>query len=119
MRQVLGPGALGRPRGIGWRRRWEGGSGWGIRVNTWLIHVNVSQNPLQYCKVISLQLIKKKEKKRKKRMKVNLWGKKRAFPFKKSGKLSNVFIIKRCNSSLFPDSLVVFITVEVILGYIY
>ena len=29
MRQVLGPGALGRPRGIGWRRRWEGGSGWG------------------------------------------------------------------------------------------
>ena len=52
-------------------------------------------------------------------MKVNLWGKKRAFPFKKSGKLSNVFIIKRCNSSLFPDSLVVFITVEVILGYIY
>ena len=27
-RQVLGPGALGRPRGIGWRGRWEGGSGW-------------------------------------------------------------------------------------------
>ena len=25
MRQVLGPGALGRPRGIGWRGRWEGG----------------------------------------------------------------------------------------------
>ena len=24
MRQVLGPGALGRPRGIGWRGRWEG-----------------------------------------------------------------------------------------------
>ena len=23
MRQVLGPGALGRPRGIGWRGRWE------------------------------------------------------------------------------------------------
>ena len=33
MRQVLGPGALGRPRGIGWRGRWEGGSGWGIHVN--------------------------------------------------------------------------------------
>ena len=32
MRQVLGPGALGRPRGIGWRGRWEGGSGWGIHV---------------------------------------------------------------------------------------
>ena len=35
------PGALGRPRGIGWRGRWEGGSGWGIHVNPWLIHVNV------------------------------------------------------------------------------
>ena len=58
MRQVLGPGALGRPRGIGWRGRWEGGSGWGIYVNPWLIHVNVWQKPLQYCKVISLQLIK-------------------------------------------------------------
>ena len=58
MRQVLGPGALGRPRGIGWRGRWEGGLGWGIHVNPWLIHVNVWQNPLQYCKVISLQLIK-------------------------------------------------------------
>ena len=59
MRQVLGPGALGRPRGIGWRGRWEGGSGWGTYVNPWLIHFNVWQNPLQYCKVISLQLIKK------------------------------------------------------------
>ena len=58
MRQVLGPGALGRPRGIGWRGRWEGGSGWGIHVNPWLIHVNVWQKPLQYCKVTSLQLIK-------------------------------------------------------------
>ena len=28
----------------------------GIHVHAWLIHVNVSQNPLQYCKVISLQL---------------------------------------------------------------
>ena len=47
MRQVLGPGALGRPRGIGWRGRWEGGSGWGTHVNPWLIHFNVWQNPLQ------------------------------------------------------------------------
>ena len=62
MRQVLGAGALGRPRGIGWRGRWEGGSGWGIHVNPWLIHVNVWQKPLQYCKVISLQPIKKKKK---------------------------------------------------------
>ena len=64
MRQVLGPGALGRPRGIGWRGRWERGLGWGIHVNPWLIHVNVWQNPLQYCKVISLQLIKINEKKK-------------------------------------------------------
>ena len=42
----------------GWGGRWEGGSGWGIHVNPWLIHVNVWQKPLQYCKVISLQLIK-------------------------------------------------------------
>ena len=30
----------------------------GTPVNPWLIHVNVWQKPLQYCKVISLQLIK-------------------------------------------------------------
>ena len=35
-----------------------GGSGWGTHVNPWLIHVNVWQKPLQYCKAISLQLIK-------------------------------------------------------------
>ena len=64
MKQVLGPGALGRPRGIGWRGRWEGGSGWGIHVTPWLIHVNVWQKPLQYCKVIGLQLIKKNENKK-------------------------------------------------------
>ena len=33
-------GALGRPRGIGWRGRWERGLGWGIHVDPWLIHVN-------------------------------------------------------------------------------
>ena len=49
MRQVLGAGALGR---------WEGCSGWETHVNPWLIHVNVWQKPLQYCKVISIQLIK-------------------------------------------------------------
>jgi len=41
---------------------------WGTHVNPWLIHVNVWQKPLQYCKVISLQLklkkIYKKEKKK-------------------------------------------------------
>ena len=60
MRQVLRAGALGRPRGMGWGGRWEGDSGWVTHVNPWLIHVNVWQKPLQYCKVISLQLKKKK-----------------------------------------------------------
>ena len=63
MRQVLRAGALGRPRGMGWRGRREGGWGWGAHVNPWLIHVNVWQKPLQYCKAISLQLIKINEKK--------------------------------------------------------
>ena len=64
MRQVLRAGALGRPRGMGWGGRWEGGSGWGTHVNPWLIHVSVWQKPLQYCKVISLQVIKINEKKK-------------------------------------------------------
>ena len=72
MRQVLGPGALGRPRGIPWRVRWEGGSGWGIHVTPWLIHVNVWQNPLQCCEVISLQLIKIKKKKQIKKKRIHL-----------------------------------------------
>ena len=63
MRQVLRPGALGRLRGIGWREKWWGGSGWEIHVNPWWIHVNVWQKPLQYYKVISLQLIKINEDK--------------------------------------------------------
>ena len=46
--------------------RW-GGSGWGTHVNPWLTHVNVWQKPLQYCKVISLQLIKINEKQKEKK----------------------------------------------------
>ena len=56
--RVLRAGALGWPRGMGWGGRWERGSGWGTHVHLWLIHVNVQQKPLRYCKVISLQLIK-------------------------------------------------------------
>ena len=67
MRQVLGAGALGRPRGMGWRGRWEGGPGWGQPVDPWLIHVSVWQKPLQYCKVISPQLIKRNGKKKRER----------------------------------------------------
>ena len=69
MRQVLEAGALGWPWGMGWGGRWEGGSGWGTRVNPWLIHVNVWQKPLQYCKVIGLQLIKINGKKKKRNLK--------------------------------------------------
>ena len=54
--RALRAGALGWPWGMGWGGRREGGSGWGAHVHPWLIHVNVWQNPPQYCKVISLQL---------------------------------------------------------------
>ena len=37
-------------------REVEGGSGWGTHIQPWLIHINIWQKPLQYCKVISLQL---------------------------------------------------------------
>ena len=77
MRQVLRAGARGRPRGMGWGRRREGGSGWGIHADPWLIHVSVWHKPLQYCKVISLQLIKINEKKKKK--KASQWKRKRHF----------------------------------------
>ena len=43
----------------------EGGSGWGTHVNPWLIHVNVWQNPLQYCEVNQTPTNKNKWKKRK------------------------------------------------------
>ena len=71
MRRVLRAGALGRPRGMGWRRRQERGSRWGTHVNPWLIHVNVWQKPLQYCKVSSLQQIKINGKKENKKFRVN------------------------------------------------
>ena len=51
VKQITSPGGMhetsvlawctGRPRGIGWRRQWERGSGWGIYVTPWLIHVSV------------------------------------------------------------------------------
>ena len=45
----------------GMGREMGGGSGWGTHVYPWLIHVNVWQNPLQYCKVVSFQLNKLKQ----------------------------------------------------------
>ena len=43
----------------GWDREavGRGGSRWGTHVHPWLIHVNIRKKPLQYCKVVSLQLI--------------------------------------------------------------
>ena len=35
-------------------RKVREGSGWGTHVHPWLIHVNIWQEPPQYCKVISL-----------------------------------------------------------------
>ena len=64
MRQVLRGGALGRPKGMGCGGRRVGGSGWGTHVNPWLIHVNVWQKSLQYCKVISFEQIKINGKKK-------------------------------------------------------
>ena len=46
------------PAGMG--RDLGGGSGWGTHVNSWLIHGNVWQRLLQYCKVVSLKLKNKK-----------------------------------------------------------
>ena len=46
--------------GKGWEGgggSWEGISGWGTHVHPWLIHVNLWQKPIQYCRIISLQLI--------------------------------------------------------------
>ena len=75
MKQITSPGWMHETSAQGWctgktqrdgmGRRQEGGSGWGTHVNPWLIHVNVWQKPLQYCKVISLQLIKINGKKKK------------------------------------------------------
>ena len=77
VKQITSPGWMhetsaqgwcnGKTHRIGWRGRWEGRLGWGIHVNPWLIHVNVWQKPLQYCKVISLQLIKINRKKKSKK----------------------------------------------------
>ena len=65
MKQIASPGSM-HETGCSGLVHWddsdsegcngEGGSEWGTHVHPWLIHVNVWQKPLQYCKVISLQL---------------------------------------------------------------
>ena len=61
VKQIAGPGLMQETECSGlvhWDDPggWDGGSGWGTHVHPWLIHVDVWQKPLQYCKVISLQL---------------------------------------------------------------
>ena len=67
MKQIASPGSMHEtgcsglvhwddPEGWDGEGGWRGGSGWGTHVHPWLIHVNVWQKPLLYCKVISLQL---------------------------------------------------------------
>ena len=71
VKQITSPGGMHETSARSWctgktqrnRVEREGGSGWGTHVTPWLIHVNVWQNPLQCCEVISLQLIKINEKK--------------------------------------------------------
>ena len=55
--RVLRVGALGWPWGMRWEGRWKGNSGWGTHVHLWLIHVNIWQKPLQYCKVIQFSSV--------------------------------------------------------------
>ena len=67
MKQIASPGLMHETSARGWctgktqrdgmGREWEGRLGWGTHVKPWLIHVNVWQKPLKYCKVISFQLI--------------------------------------------------------------
>ena len=76
VKQITNPGWMHETSARAWctgktqRNRVEkkvgGWSGWGIHVTTWLIHANVWQKPLQYCKVFSLQLIKINETKKRK-----------------------------------------------------
>ena len=68
VKQITSPGWMHETSARAWctgktqrdqvEREVGGGSGWGIHINPWLIHGNVWQKPLQYCKLISLQLIK-------------------------------------------------------------
>ena len=74
VKQITSPGWMHETSAQAWctgktqrdrvSREVGGGSGWGIHVNPWLILVSVWQKPLQYCKVISLLLIKINEKKK-------------------------------------------------------
>ena len=72
MKQITSPGSMHETGCSGlmhWNdpEGWDGeggrrdGSRWRTLIHPWLIHVNVWQKPLQYCKVICFQLKKKKK----------------------------------------------------------
>ena len=61
MKQSTQSRCTGTTQKDGMEREVEGSLGWGTHVHPWLIHVNIWQKPPQYCKVIRLQLKKKKE----------------------------------------------------------
>ena len=56
---MLGAGALGRPRGMVWGGKREGGSGWGTHAYLWQIHFDIWKN--QY-NIVKLNKIKFKKK---------------------------------------------------------
>ena len=62
VKQITSPGSMhetGHSGLVYWNNPegWDGERGGrGTHVHPWLIHVNVWQKPLQYCKVISLQI---------------------------------------------------------------
>ena len=63
VKQTASPGSMHETSAQGWYTRMTQNDGMGkelggTHLNPWLIHANVWQKPLQYCKVISLQLIK-------------------------------------------------------------
>ena len=72
VKQIASPGWMHETGAQGWCTGMTQSDGMGREVgrgfrmrntlNPWLIHVNVWQKPLQYCKVISLQLVKIKKK---------------------------------------------------------
>ena len=72
MRQVLGPGALGRPRGIGWRGRWERGSGWGNTCKSMADSFQCTTKPT------TIKKNKKTKQKKKKQIKTSQKKKKAA-----------------------------------------
>ena len=81
VKQITSPGSMHETGAQGWctgkiqrdgmGREAGGGIGMGNTCKSMAIHTNVRQKPLQYCKVISLQLIKINGKKIKIIIKVN------------------------------------------------